>query len=173
MTLSCRRRRLHHNTARSFLVLHSCRMLRPSDPHLDLWYVFKSTTMKLLIMQSSPFSGHFLPLDLNIFCPRSSLQMTGNFAPIQTSKSLIILCILIFLESKWDEKKFWIRWKQTFPQFNLLLVFNLCNSHLLVSLSNKSMSLWYCNDTPMIACNDAHAHAAGMPDSAGRWACHY
>jgi len=86
------------------------------------------------------------PLDLNIFLstpPTHALPcMTGSFAPTQTSKQLIILYILIYLlESKWDEKRFWIRWMQTFPEFNLLLVFNLCNLDLLVLFPNKSMSL--------------------------------
>jgi hypothetical protein len=54
---------------------------------------------------------------------------------------------LIFLESKWDEKRFWIKWKQTFHEFNLLLVFTLCNFDLLVPFPNKSMSWWCSNGT--------------------------
>jgi len=70
------------------------------------YYMLKSTIIKLLVMQSSPFSVHFLPLDLNIFlsthtsCPCSYLQMTHSFAPIQTSKPLIILYISIYLFRK-------------------------------------------------------------------------
>jgi hypothetical protein len=43
--------------------------------------------------------------------------------PYSTASKITVLYILIlrFFDIRWEDKRFWIEWKQAFPEFNLFL----------------------------------------------------
>ncbi|PNF25245.1 hypothetical protein B7P43_G13294, partial [Cryptotermes secundus] len=92
--------------------------------------------MKLLIMQFSPTSCHFISLRSkyspkkntlfsNTLRLRSSLNVRDQVShPYRTTGKIIVLYILIFMfwDSRREDKRFWTEWYQALPQFSLLLI---------------------------------------------------
>jgi len=91
--------------------------------------------MKLLIMQSSPASCHFLLLRSkyspqhpvlkkppSVLCCSSRSVRDQVSSPYKTTSEIMVLYILIFkfLERKREEKRFGTEWWQAFLEFNLL-----------------------------------------------------
>jgi hypothetical protein len=112
---------LHAQRISFFSILSAARYWVRSRDHSAPHYVIFSisVTSSLLgqnILLNTPVS--------NTLSPRSSLDVCDQVShPYRTTRKITVLYILIFKfsDSKLEDKRFSVQWKQAFPKFNLLL----------------------------------------------------
>jgi hypothetical protein len=109
----------------------------PSDPpwcgHSN-YTELRVQVMMLLIMQFSPTFHRIIPLRSNILLSTlfldtlslcSSLSVRDQVShSYRIAGKIVVSCILIFkfLDSRWEDKRFWTEWYQALPEFGLLLM---------------------------------------------------
>jgi hypothetical protein len=104
---------------------HLCYMPYLSHPpwldHPD-YTLQKVQVMKLFIMQLPPPSCHFIPFISNTLSLCSSLKVGDQVScPYRTMSKITLLYILIVLclENRWEDKRFWTECWQTLLEFKL------------------------------------------------------
>jgi hypothetical protein len=137
LTLSSHLRRGMHTCMCAFLCFPVCYMPCPSQP---IWlrhssYIWRRVrVMKHPIMAYPPVSYYFMPLGVKFLLSaffsynlglRFSLKVRHQVSyPHKTKGKIGVLhiLILIFLDSRRDDRKFWTKWKEALPEINLVFI---------------------------------------------------